>query len=132
MYSIEEAKELFSGDDSVKIKFRKSIKPLSIFEGLTVDDVNMIDFESWSFPKSDIWLNVSIPSEDDFCKKLDISVGFTGVLYCVLLYVAPPVRFRGYYTYREFNTLDEVYTYILDHVINVGDPSVYPRYVELS
>lgn len=129
MYSIEEAKELFTGGGIVKIKFRKSLKPLSVFDGLTADEVNVTNPESWRFPKSDVWLNVSIPSEDDFCKKLDISVGFTGVLYCLLICVAPPVGLGGYHLYREFYTLEDVYTYILDFVINSGDPDVYPRYV---
>lgn len=132
MYSIEEAKELFSGEGSVKIKFRKLVKPLSIFEGLTVDDINMIDFESWSFPKSDIWLNVSIPSEDDFCKKLDISVGFTGDRYCVFIFLDILVGSRGYYSYNQFGTIEEVYRYILGTFREQGDPDVIEKYVEIE
>lgn len=131
MYSMNDVEELF-GAGKVKIKFRKSIEPLSVFRGVSPDRLFINPDPDWVFPKSDIWLNVAVPTSDDYYSSIDVSVGFTGDRYCVFTFLDILVGSRGHYSYSEFGTVEEVYRRVLGIMREQGDPDVIENYVEIE
>lgn len=131
MYSMNDVEELF-GAGKVKIKFRKSIEPLSVFRGVSPDRLFINPDPDWVFPKSDIWLNVAVPTSDDYYHSVDVSVGFTGDRYCVFTFLDSLVGSRGHYSYNEFGTVEEVYRRVLGIMREHGDPDVIENYVEIE
>lgn len=131
MYSMNDVEELF-GAGKVKIKFRKSIEPLSVFRGVSPDEVFINPDPDWVFPQSNIWLNVAVPTSDDYYKSIDVSVGFTGDRYCVFTFLDILVGSRGHYSYSEFGTVEEVYRRVLGIMREHGDPDVIEKYVEIE
>ena len=117
MYSMNDVEELF-GAGKVKIKFRKSIEPLSVFRGVSPDRLFINPDPNWVFPQSDIWLNVAVPTSDDYYNSIDVSVGFTGDRYCVFTFLDILVGSKGHYSYNQFGTIEEVYRYILSTLEN--------------
>ena len=131
MYSMNDVEELF-GAGKVKIKFRKSIEPLSVFRGVSPDRLFINSDPNWVFPQSDIWLNVAVPTSDDYYRSIDVSVGFTGDRYCVFTFLDILVGSRGHYSYSEFGTVEEVYRRVLGIMREHGDPDVIENYVEIE
>lgn len=131
MYSMNDVEELF-GAGKVKIKFRKSIEPLSVFRGVSPDRLFINPDPNWVFPQSDIWLNVAVPTSDDYYNSIDVSVGFTGDRYCVFTFLDILVGSKGHYSYSQFGTIEEVYRYILGTFREQGDPNVIEKYVEIE
>jgi hypothetical protein len=131
MYSMNDVEELF-GAGKVKIKFRKSIEPLSVFRGVSPDRLFINLDPNWVFPQSDIWLNVAVPTSDDYYRSIDVSVGFTGDRYCVFTFLDILVGSRGHYSYSEFGTVEEVYRRVLGIMREHGDPDVIENYVEIE
>lgn len=131
MYSMNDVEELF-GAGKVKIKFRKSIEPLSVFRGVSPDRLFINPDPNWVFPQSDIWLNVAVPTSDDYYRSIDVSVGFTGDRYCVFTFLDILVGSRGHYSYSEFGTVEEVYRRVLGIMREHGDPDVIEDYVEIE
>lgn len=131
MYSMNDVEELF-GAGKVKIKFRKSIEPLSVFKGVSPDRLFINPDPDWVFPKSDIWLNVAVPTSDDYYHSVDVSVGFTGDRYCVFTFLDILVGSKGHYSYNQFGTIEEVYRYVIGLMREQGDPDVIENYVEIE
>ena len=131
MYSMNDVEELF-GAGTVKIKFRKSIHPLSVFKDVDPKRLFINPDPNWVFPQSDIWLNVAVPTSNDYYKSIDVSVGFTGDRYCVFYFLDYLVGSKGYYSYSEFGTIEEVYRYVIGLMREQGDPDVIEDYVEIS
>jgi len=131
MYSMNDVEELF-GAGKVKIKFRKSIEPLSVFRGVSPDRLFINPDPAWVFPKSDIWLNVAVPTSDDYYHSVDVSVGFTGDRYCVFTFLDILVGSKGHYSYNQFGTIEEVYRYVIGLMREQGDPDVIENYVEIE
>lgn len=131
MYSMNDVEELF-GAGKVKIKFRKSIEPLSVFKGVSTDRLFINPDPDWVFPKSDIWLNVAVPTSDDYYHSVDVSVGFTGDRYCVFTFLDILVGSKGHYSYNQFGTIEEVYCYVIGLMREQGDPDVIENYVEIE
>lgn len=131
MYSMNDVEELF-GAGKVKIKFRKSIEPLSVFKGVSPDRLFINPDPDWVFPKSDIWLNVAVPTSDDYYHSVDVSVGFTGDRYCVFTFLDILVGSKGHYSYNQFGAIEEVYRYVIGLMREQGDPDVIEDYVEIE
>ena len=135
MYSLGVAETILKGVD-VKVNFRKSIKPLRDFEGLTVDSFDYVDaprsMEFWEFPRHPVWLNLNVPASQDTDMALSFSVAsLEDGSFCVFVRFHRQYLFNNY-SYYEEGVIEDVFKLVISILHKYGDPDEIDKYVELD
>lgn len=135
MYSLGEAETTLKGVD-VKVNFRKSIKPLRDFEGLTADSFDYVEvprsMEFWEFPQRPVWLNLNVPASQDTDMALSFSVAaLEDGSFCVFVRFHRQYLFNNY-SYYEVGVIEDVFKLVISILQKYGDPDEIDKYVELD
>lgn len=136
MYGLGEAETLLKGVD-IKIDFKKSISPLSVFKGLDADSFDYIEckrcVDFWEVPQRLIWLNLWVPATKGRGYELSFSVS---LLECgvYVLYVGLYNKYSSKETYQYYETgvIEDVFKLVISTLQRYGDLDEIDKYVELE
>ena len=135
MYSLGEAETALKGVD-VKLNFRKSDKPLNVFNGLSLNSFDYVkvfrDDEFWEFPKRPVWLNLYVPRVDSDNFDLAFSVTVLGDgRFCLFMRVHKEHILTELH-YYELGVITGVFSEIISMLQKYVDLKELDMYVELD
>ena len=136
MYSLGEVETLLRGVD-VKIAFKKSICPLSVFKEL---DAGSFDYTEcrrcvafWEIPQRLIWLNLWVPASQGLGSELSFSLSLLeNGLYCLYVRLYDKYNSKETYHYYETGAIESIFKLIISTLQQYGDLDEIDKYVEVD
>mgnify|MGYP000869244284 CR=1 FL=1 len=136
MYGLGEAEALLKGVD-IKIDFKKSISPLSVFKGLDAGCFDYVECKRcvkfWEIPQRLVWLNLWVPATQGRGCELSFSVSLLEDNVYVL-YVGLYNKYSSKETYQYYETgaIENVFKLIISTLQQYGDLDEIDKYVEVE
>lgn len=136
MYSLSEVETLFKGVD-VKIAFKKSTSPLSVFEGLSSGCFEYAECRRgllyWELPQRLFWMNLVVPATQGSGNELSFSVSLLEEnIYCLYLGIYNKCSSKKTYQYYESGTIESSFKLIISTLQQYGDLDEIDKYVEID